>query len=66
MNDSELFEWLPEHRGKEFVGMLAYVDGQKEARDAALAEGWYLVHVGDEIFHVETPRDFQPRIYRAA
>ncbi len=57
--------WLPEHRGKEFVGRLAYVDGQQEARDAALAEGWYLVHVDDEIFHVETPNDFQPGIYRA-
>lgn len=36
------------------------------SREAALAEDWYLVHVGDEIFQVDTPVDFQPRIYRAA
>jgi len=61
-----LFEWLPEHRDKAFVGMVAYVDGQQDAREAVLAEGWHLVHVGDDLFKVETPPGFQPRIYRAA
>ena len=37
-----------------------------EFREATLAGGWSLVHASDEIFQVETPVDFQPRIDRAA
>jgi len=61
-----LFDWLPEHRDKEFMGMVAYVDGQQDVREAVLAEGWHLVQVGDDLFKVETPPGFRPRIYRAA
>ena len=62
MNDSE---------ARELIASLAVSQKQtdkqlREAQEAALAEGWYLVHVGDEIFHPETHNDFQPRIYRAA
>ena len=41
-----LFHWMPEHRGKEFQGMVAYVDGSAAARHAVLEQGWHLVHVG--------------------
>jgi len=40
--------------------------GQQDMREAVLAEGWHLVHVGDDLFKVETPKGFQPRIYQAA
>ena len=43
-----LFHWMPEHRGKEFQGMVAYVDGSAAARHAVLEQGWHLVHVGAE------------------
>jgi len=60
-----LFEWMPEHRDKEFQGIVAYVDAAKEVRDAVLEEGWHLIHVGEDLFEVETPPGFKPRIYRA-
>ena len=63
---NELFQWMPEHRDKEFVGMVAFVHADHAARDAVLAEGWYLAQVGEDLFKMETPTDFQPRIYRAA
>ncbi len=60
-----LFRWMPEHRNKEFQGMVAYVDGSAAARQAVLAHGWHLVHVGEELFEVKTPPGFVPKIYRA-
>jgi hypothetical protein len=62
----DLFEWLPEHRNKEFIGMVVFVHADHAAREAVLAEGWHLVQVGDDLFKVQTPKGFQPRIYRAA
>ena len=61
-----LFHWMPEHRDKEFQGMVAYVDGSAAARQAVLAQGWHLVHVGEELFEMKTPPGFIPKIYRAA
>ena len=61
-----LFYWMPEHRGKEFQGMVAYVDGNASARQAVLEQGWFLVHVGEDLFELKTPPDFIPKIYRAA
>jgi hypothetical protein len=60
-----LFRWMPEHRNKEFQGMVAYVDGSAAARQAVLAQGWHLVHVGEELFEMKTPPGFVPKIYRA-
>jgi len=60
-----LFHWMPEHRNKEFQGMVAYVDGSAAARQAVLAHGWHLVHVGEELFEVKTLPGFVPKIYRA-
>ena len=60
-----LFRWMPEHRNKEFQGMVAYVEGSAAARQAVLAQGWHLVHVGEELFEMKTPPGFVPKIYRA-
>jgi len=30
-----------------------------------LAQGWHLVHVGEELFEMKTPPGFIPKIYRA-
>ena len=59
-----LFRWMPEHRNKAFQGMVAYVDGSASARNAVLAHGWHLVHVGEEVFEIKTPPGFVPKIYR--
>ena len=59
-----LSHWMPEHRGKEFQGMVAYVDGDAAARQAVLAQGWHLVHVGEDLFELKNPPGFVPKIYR--
>ncbi|MCX6876181.1 MAG: hypothetical protein NTW21_20600, partial [Verrucomicrobia bacterium] len=60
-----LFHWMPEHRNKEFQGMVAYVEGSAAARQAVLAHGWHLVQVGEDLFEMKTPPGFVPTIYRA-
>ncbi|MEI6675031.1 MAG: DUF3782 domain-containing protein, partial [Verrucomicrobiota bacterium] len=60
-----LFRWMPEHRDKEFQGMVAYVDSTAAARQAVLAHGWHLVHVGEDLFDLKNPPGFVPKIYRA-
>ena len=60
-----LFDWLPEHREKAFQGIIAYVHGGKDEREAAIEKGWHLIHVGEDLFHLETKEGFQPRIYRS-
>ena len=60
-----LFRWMPEHRDKEFQGMVAYVEGRAAARQAVLAQGWHLVHVGEDLFELKNPPGFVPKIYRA-
>ena len=60
-----LFRWMPEHRDKEFQGMVAYVEGSAAARQAVLAQGWHLVHVGEDLFELKNPPGFVPKIYRA-
>ncbi|MCX6875614.1 MAG: DUF3782 domain-containing protein, partial [Verrucomicrobia bacterium] len=61
-----IFHWMPEHREKEFQGMVAYVEGSAAARQAVLAHGWHLVQVGEDLFELKTPPGFVPKIYRAA
>ena len=56
---------MPEHRDKEFQGMVAYVEGGAAARQAVLAQGWHLVHVGGDLFEMKNPPGFVPQIYRA-
>ena len=60
-----LFRWMPEHRDKEFQGMVAYVEGSAAALQAVLAHGWHLVHVGEDLFDLKNPPGFVPKIYRA-
>ena len=59
-----VFRWMPEHRDKEFQVMLLYVEGSASARQAVLANGWHLVHVGEGLFDPKNPPGFVPRIYR--
>ncbi|MCU0780560.1 MAG: hypothetical protein MUF04_05585 [Akkermansiaceae bacterium] len=61
---ADLFVWLPEHSGKAFVVLVGFVKAHADARRAALAEGWYLAEVGDDLFRMVTPKGFKPRRYR--
>lgn len=61
----EVFFWLPEHKNKTFYGMIAYVSGHSDLKRQIIENGWYLAHVGDELFEMETPPGFQPRGYQS-
>ncbi len=64
----EVFDWLPEHRGKTFEGMVAYVHAERayenELREKILAKGWHLVSMGEDTFEVEDPKGFVATQYR--
>ena len=60
---SEVFFWLPEHKNKTFYGMVVYVSGHSDLKRQIIENGWYLAHVGDELFDMEPPMGFQPRGY---
>ena len=61
----DVFKVMPEHKNKTFYGMIAYVSGHTDLKRQIIENGWYLAHVGDEIFEMETPVGFQPKGYRA-
>ena len=59
----EVFHWLPEHKNKTFYGMIAYVSGDSDLKKQIIKNGWYLAHVGEQLFDMETPEGFQARGY---
>ena len=54
-------EFFPEHKGKKLYGIMAYVDGSEETRQMALNAGFYVAHIHDEIFDLDTVTPFIPR-----
>jgi len=60
-----VFRMLPEHGGKVFTGMVACVSASADLKRRVIENGWYLAHIGDDLFELETPADFVPRLYRA-
>jgi hypothetical protein len=63
MNESVHF--LPGHRDKTFHGVVACVSGSAEAKKSVIANGWYLAHIGEDLFELEVPENFVPRDYTA-
>ena len=59
----EVFYWLPAHKEKTFFGMVAYVSGHAALKKQIIENGWYLAHIGDEIFEMETPEGFSAKGY---
>ena len=53
-----VFQMLPEHRNKTFQGMIACVSGTADLKQQVLENGWYLAHIGDDLFELETPENF--------
>jgi len=58
-----VFELMPQHSKKTFYGMVAYVSGHSDLKRQIIENGWYLAHIGDDIFEMETPRGFEPHGY---
>ena len=58
-----IFKVMPEHKNKTFYGMVAYVTGHENLKRQIIENGWYLAHIGDEIFHMETPMGFEAHGY---
>ena len=59
----EIFKVMPEHKNKTFYGMVAYVTGHENLKKQIIENGWYLAHIGDEIFEMETPMGFEAHGY---
>ena len=60
-----VFKLMPEHKNKTFYGMVAYVTGHENLKKQIIENGWYLAHIGDEIFEMETPMGFEAHGYTA-
>ncbi|MEY2983751.1 MAG: hypothetical protein RLZZ568_368 [Cyanobacteriota bacterium] len=55
--------FFPEHSNKTLYGILAAVDWSEDFKTRVIAEGLYVARIHDEVFELETPSDFQPRIW---
>ena len=60
-----VFQMLPEHRNKTFQGMIACVSGTADLKQQVTENGWYLAHIGEDLFELETPEDFVAKTYSA-
>ena len=60
-----VFTMLPEHRDKTFQGMIACVSGTADLKKQIIESGWYLAHIGDDLFEMETPDGFVAKTYAA-
>jgi hypothetical protein len=58
-----VFKLMPEHRDKTFQGMIACVSGAEDLKQQVLENGWYLAHIGDNLFELETPQNFVAKSY---
>ncbi|NJM38315.1 MAG: DUF3782 domain-containing protein [Akkermansiaceae bacterium] len=61
----EIFDWLPDHKDKTFYGVVACVSGSQELKKEIMKNGWYLAHIGDDLFELETPKTFKAKDYKA-
>ncbi|WP_295581934.1 DUF3782 domain-containing protein [uncultured Lamprocystis sp.] len=56
-------EFFPEHRDKRLFGILAAVDLTAAMRERVLREGFYAARIHDQVFDLDVPDGFQPRVY---
>ena len=45
--------------------MIACVSGTEDLKKQVLESGWYLAHIGDDLFELETPENFIAKSYVA-
>ena len=55
--------FFSEHKDKKLYGILAAVDLSNELREKILQEGLYVARIHDQVFELDIPDNFQPRLY---
>ena len=55
--------FFPEHKDKKLYGILAAVDLSPGLREKILQEGLYVARIHDQVFELDIPDNFQPRLY---
>jgi hypothetical protein len=60
---SRFRDYFPEHRDKKVFGILAVVDLPASVREQVLQAGLYVARIHDEVFELDVPDDFQPRVW---
>jgi hypothetical protein len=55
--------FFSEHKDKKLYGILAAVDLSPELREKILQEGLYVARIHDQVFELDIPDNFQPRLY---
>ncbi|NCS31837.1 MAG: DUF3782 domain-containing protein, partial [Microcystis aeruginosa F13-15] len=55
--------FFPEHKDKKLYGILAAVHLSSELREKILQEGLYVARIHDQVFELDVPDNFQPRLY---
>jgi chromosome segregation ATPase len=53
--------FFPEHQNKQVYGILTAVDMSADVRNKALQEGLYVARIHNDIFKMNTPKNFQPQ-----
>jgi hypothetical protein len=55
--------FFSEHKDKKLYGILAAVDLSPGLREKILQEGFYVARIHDQVFELDIPDNFQPRLY---
>ena len=55
--------FFPEHKDKKLYGILAAVHLSSELREKILQEGFYVARIHGQVFELDIPDNFQPRLY---
>jgi hypothetical protein len=55
--------FFSEHKDKKLYGILAAVDLSPGLREKILQEGLYVARIHDQVFELDIPDNFQPRLY---
>jgi hypothetical protein len=55
--------FFSEHKDKKLYGILASVDLSPGLREKILQEGFYVARIHDQVFELDIPDNFQPRLY---
>ncbi|WP_017294699.1 DUF3782 domain-containing protein [Geminocystis herdmanii] len=53
--------FFPEHQNKQVYGILTAVDMSADVRNKALQEGLYVARIHNDVFKMNTPKNFQPQ-----
>jgi len=55
--------FFPEHKDKQIYGILAAVDLSAALREKILQEGLYVARIHDQVFELDIPDDFRPKVW---